>query len=170
MKVLPSNFTINKKSESSLPHFRIYHEQIMFTSSGILQYDPRSGTKHDEAWWALLICDNELSRYYARLLKSHGVEVYPNDKSLWGTHISVLKGAEPPNPVAWGKYDGYEVEFHYNHLVRYDNGKHAWVDIYSDDLSYIRQELGFDAKPWYHLTIGRLVRPFEVDFAKYGIT
>lgn len=142
----------------------------MFTSTGILQYDPGRGLKHFDPWWALLTCDDELSRYYAWQLKKHGVEVYPNDKGLWGTHVSVLKGDVPPNQSNWAKYDGFEIEFHYNHLIRYDNGKHAWVDVYSEDLSYIRQELGFDSKPWYHMTIGRLVRPFEVDFTKYGIT
>lgn len=134
----------------------------MFTSTGILHYDPGLGTKQYDPWWALLVCDDEVSRYYAWLLKRNGVEVYPNDKGLWGTHISVLKGDPPPIPEPWGKYKNYEVEFHYNHLVRFDNGKHAWVDVYSEDLSMIRQELGFDSKPWYHMTIGRLVKPFTI--------
>lgn len=142
----------------------------MFTSTGILQYDPGKGLKHFDPWWALLICDDDLAKYYAWLLKRNGVEVYPNDKGLWGTHVSVLKGDVPTNQNLWAKYEGYEVEFHYNHLLRYDNGKHAWVDVYSEDLSAIRQELGFDAKHWYHMTIGRLVRPFNVDFEKYGVT
>ena len=142
----------------------------MFTSTGILHYDPGQGSKQFDPWWALLTCDDEIAKYYAWQLKRRGVEVYPNDKSLWGTHLSVLKGAEPPNPQAWGKYEGYEVQFHYTHLIRFDNGKHAWVDVYSEELSEIRLELGFDAKPWYHLTIGRLVRPYEVNFEKYGIT
>ncbi len=142
----------------------------MFTSSGTLQYDPGKGQKHFDPWWALLVCDNEISRYYAWHLKKYGLELFPNDKGLWGTHISVLKGEPPPDPAAWGKYDGYEIEFHYNHWLRFDNGKHAWVDIYSEDLSHIREMLGFDSKPWYHLTIGRLVRPYEVDFTKYGIS
>jgi hypothetical protein len=132
----------------------------MFTSSGILRYDPRHGEKHFDPWWGLIVCDDQISRYYAWLLKRRGVEVYSNDKGLWGTHVSVLKGDHPPNPTAWGRYEGYEVEFNYTHLIRYDNGEHAWVDVYSEDLSAIRQELGFPFKPWYHLTIGRLVRPY----------
>ena len=142
----------------------------MHTSTGILHYDPGKGQKHYDPWWALLLCDDELALYYAWQLKRHGVPVHPNDKGLWGTHVSVLKGDVPLNQAAWGKYQDFEVEFHYNHLIRYDNGKHAWIDVYSDDLSEIRRELGFDAKPWYHLTIGRLVYPFTVDFTKYGIT
>ena len=132
----------------------------MFTSTGILQYDPGKGQKHFDPWWALLLCDDEIARYYAWQLKKRGMEVYPNDKGLWGTHISVLKGDVPIQTKDWGRYEGYEVEFHYNHLIRFENGKHAWVDIYSEDLSAIREELGFPFKPWYHLTIGRLVRPY----------
>lgn len=97
----------------------------MHTSTGILQYDPGKGLKHYDPWWALLLCDDDLSKYYAWQLKKHGVEVYPNDKSLCGTHVSVLKGDVPFNQTAWGKYEGFEVEFHFNHLIRYDNGKHA---------------------------------------------
>lgn len=135
----------------------------MFTSTGILQYDPGKGSKHFESNWALLLCDDEISRYYSWLFKSRGIDTYPNNNGLWGTHISVMKGDDIPNPEGWGKYEGYEVEFYYNHIIRFDNGKHAWLDIYSEDLSAIREELGFTFKPWYHLTIGRLVRPFNQD-------
>ena len=141
----------------------------MFTSTGILQYDPGQGLKHFDPHWALLLCDDEVSRYYAWHLKKHGVEIYSNDKGLWKTHLSVMKGEPVPNPEAWNKYQDYEIEYHYNHFIRYDNGKHAWVDVYSEDLSKIREELGFAPKFWYHLTIGRLVRPFAVDFTNYGI-
>jgi hypothetical protein len=139
----------------------------MFTSTGILHYDPLPGSKHYEPWWGLLQCDDQIAKYYTWHLKRHGVEVDP--ANLWGVHVSILKGESPPKPEVWGKYEDYEVEFHYNHLIRYDNGKHAWVDVYSEDLSKIREELGFAPKFWYHLTIGRLIRPYEVDFTNYGI-
>lgn len=135
----------------------------MLYSTGILQYDPGKGTKQFDPWWALLTCDDEISKYYAWQLKRRGVEVYPNDKGLWGTHVSVLKGDVPADPTLWAKYQGYEVDFHYNQIIRYDNGKHAWVDVYSEDLSKIREELGFPPKYWYHLTVGRLVRPFNIE-------
>jgi hypothetical protein len=133
----------------------------MFTSTGILYYDPGLGTKQFEPWWALLLCDNEISRYYAWQLRRQGIEVHSNDKGLWKTHVSVMKGEAPANPSLWKKYDGYEVEFHYSHIIRYDNGEHAWVDVYSEDFSAIREELGFPCKPWYHMTVGRLMRPFK---------
>lgn len=132
----------------------------MFTSTGVLHYDPGQGLKHHEPWWALLLCDNEIARYYAWQLKKHGIEVYSNDKGLWKTHISVMKGEVPPNLNIWKKYEDYQVTFDYNHWVRFDNGEHAWVDVYSEELSSIREELGFGFKPWFHMTIGRLVRPY----------
>lgn len=135
----------------------------MQSSTGILQYDPGKGSKNYDPDWAILLCDDEISRYYANLVKKNGVELYPNNKGLWGTHVSVLKGQPIPDPKAWGKYEGYEIDFHYTHLIRYDNGKHAWVDVYSESLSKIREELGFPPKYWYHLTIGRLMRPFNVE-------
>ena len=138
----------------------------MFTSTGILQYDPGKGLKHFDPWWALLHCDDEIAKYYSFQLNKYGIEVYPNDKSLWGTHISILKGEPVLLPKNWGKYQDFEVEFYYNHLIRFDNGKHAWVDIYSEDFSKIREELGFPPKYWYHLTIGRLVRPFDIELIK----
>lgn len=136
----------------------------MFTSTGILQYDPGKGSKKFDPHWALLLCDDEIAAYYAWLLRKKGIDVWSNDKGLWKTHISVLKGDPPPKPESWSKYDGYEIEFHYTNQIRYENGKHAWVDVYSEDLSAIRRELGFVSKPWFHLTIGRLVKPFNVDF------
>lgn len=138
----------------------------MLTSTGILQYDPGKGTKQFDPWWALLNCDDEISRYYAWQMKHHGIELYSNNHGLWKTHVSVLKGDAPSDASLWAKYDGFEVEFHYNHIIRYDNGKHAWVDVYSEDLSKIREELGFPPKYWYHLTVGRLVKPFNIETEK----
>ena len=124
----------------------------MFTSIGVLHYDPKQGKNYDP-WWALLECDEQIADYYSWQLKKFGVEVWPNSKGLWGTHVSVLKGEPVPNPEAWAKYEGYQ-------MIRYDNGKHAWVDVYSEHLSTIRMELGFPEKFWYHLTVGRLAKPW----------
>lgn len=132
----------------------------MFTATGVLKYDPGKGTKGYDPHWALLMCDDEISAYYAWLLKRHGQEVHSNDKGLWKTHVSVMKGEVPPILDKWGKYDGCELTFHYTNQIRYENGKHAWVDVYSEDLSAVREMYGFPFKPWYHLTIGRLVRPY----------
>src|ERR1700688_244299 len=131
----------------------------MFTSSGILQFDPLKGTKHFEPWWCLLSCDKQIAEYYSWLIKRYGLPV--NTSSPWGTHISVIRGDTIPDPSAWGKLEGVEGEFAYNHVVRYDNGQHAWVDVYSEDLSGVREMLGLKPKPWFHLTIGRLDHAYD---------
>lgn len=131
----------------------------MFTSSGIVRFDPLKGSKHHEPWWCLLECDKQVAEYYAWLIKRYGLPV--NTSSPWGTHISIIKGETVPNPSQWGKLEGAEIEFHYNHWVRFDNGQHAWVDVYSEDLAAVRESVGLPFKPWYHLTVGRLERTWE---------
>lgn len=130
----------------------------MFLASGIFQIDPLIGTKHFEKNWELLLTDQSILDYYAWLLLKQGIPV-DGTKSLWGPHISVLKG-EFVEEYIWyslkSKLNGIEVDFYYNHVIRFDNGRHAWVDVYSEDLGKIRQMFGFEYKPWYHMTIGRL--------------
>lgn len=125
--------------------------------TGRLIFDPLQGTKHFDPWWVLLVCDksDEIQKYYAWHLKKYGRNVML--AKLWGTHVSVVKGhlEEPSNKELWGKIDR-EVEFNYAHTVRCDNGKHAWLDVYSPEISDIRVSLGLAPKEWFHLTIGTL--------------
>lgn len=131
----------------------------MYPSTGIIQYDPLHGTKHFDPWWVLLQCDKGIADYYAWYLKRYGIET--NTASPWGTHISVIKGEYPPRPFSWGAWNGYEVSFKYVNVIRYDNGKHAWIDVYSDDLNDLRASLGYSEKERFHLTVGRLKYPKE---------
>lgn len=135
----------------------------MFQSSGILHFDPLKGTRHFEEFWGLVQCEQDLAKYYAWHLNKFGIEV--NIANLWGIHISLLKGEEVPKDT-WNsltkELEGLEIDFYYNHLIRFDNGKHAWVDVYSEDLSKVRKLFGFAPKPWFHMTIGRLKQQREV--------
>lgn len=81
----------------------------MFSSSGILRFDPKKGTKHYIANWCLLECDEGIAEHYSWHLKKYGLE--SNSKSLWGTHISIVKGEVIPDPSTWGSLEGMEVEF-----------------------------------------------------------
>ncbi len=126
----------------------------MFSSTGTIQFDPLKGTKHFDPWWALLLCDEDIAYYYAWLSKRHGMELEPFN--LWGVHVSVIKGEIPLDQSVWGRYSGMELRINYENNLRFDNGKHAWLDVYSQDLADFRQSLGYFAKNKYHLTIGRL--------------
>lgn len=133
----------------------------MFYSSGYLQVDPLPGTKHFEPWWALLICDKDIAGYYSWHLKKFGIE--SNTANLWGIHISITRGEEPPNKELWNKQNGKLFNFGYDGFIRFDNGEHAWIDIYSEELSNFRESLGLIPKNKFHLTIGRLKYTFTKD-------
>lgn len=121
--------------------------------SGSLIFDPGKGTKHYDPWWMLVSCDRGVIDLYCWFLKKYGKTITPN--RLWGPHISVIKHEEPPAKHLWGNWTE-PVNFRYSNHVRWDNGCHAWLDVYSPDLSLIRQEMGLRAKEWFHLTLGRL--------------
>ena len=129
----------------------------MFKGRGRLVFDYRNGSKVFEPWWAMVLCDREIQRYYAWHLLKRGRKA--DMASPWGTHISVIKGEEPKYKEKWLKYQRVWVEFEYTGNIRYDNDKqsHAWIDVYSQQLSDIRVDLGLFAKTRYHLTIGRLL-------------
>lgn len=129
-------------------------EYYCHRSTGWLQFDPLKGTKHFEAWWALLVCDDEIPRYYGWFSRRWGVPLELG--SRWRTHISVIKGEKPQRMPFWGRRHKEKVEFFYSNVIRWDNGKHAWLDVFSPQLSAMRLELGLRAKETYHLTIGRL--------------
>lgn len=133
-------------------------------AEGKLVYDYGFGTKLFEPWWALVFTDQGIIDYYAWLCKKYGMPVQKG--SAYGAHISFIRGEVPVNKDAWGIGAG-TIDFWYAHTVRWDNNRHAWLDVWSDQLVELRQAMGLPVKPhrllngeWvasgYHLTIGRL--------------
>ncbi|HEY1188483.1 MAG TPA: hypothetical protein VGE74_12600 [Gemmata sp.] len=129
-------------------------------STGCVQYDPGTGTRAFEPWWLILVCDRGIVDYYAWLLLRYGIEIHKG--STFGPHISVVKGVEPPAREAWG-FDPGPITFRYTNVVRWDNGRHAWLDVWAPELARLRAGLGFSTpeKVSFHLTLGRLVFPHE---------
>lgn len=132
-----------------------------FKSTGTLIYDPhgrseKSRHKVSEPWWALLLCDQGIVDYANYWLRQRGVYLYKY--SLYGSHISVIKGEKPPNAKLWKKYHRKKVNFKYSNDFRH-NHKYWWIFVTCPELGEIRKELGLDPKPPYfgfHLTIGRV--------------
>ena len=95
-------------------------------------------------------------QYYQHWLK----KVYDMHfiRTVWGSHISVNRGVEPPNPKKWGKYEGEWINFTYTNRIYRATDIFLCVDAYSPRLEEIRVELGLQPQPNYgfHLTIGRL--------------
>ena len=128
-------------------------------STGRIEYDPQQGTKYFEPWWALLICDQEIINYYCWFSRRYGRPIEKN--YLWGAHVSVIKGEEPLAKELWG-HDWGKIELWYTSVIRYDNGCHAWLDVWCPKLHEIRESFGappkvnFGGHPrHFHLTLGR---------------
>lgn len=132
-----------------------------FKSTGKLIYDPygrhtryKDRYRNFQFWWLLLICDNDIIGYYNYWLKKQGI--YLQDKSLYGSHVSIVKGEEPPDKPFWKKYHKQEIEFQYSDKIL-NNHSHYWVWAKSPMFSKIRVELGLTpvADMKFHLTVGR---------------
>lgn len=138
---------------------------------GVVVYDPLRGTmKRRTQWWCVINTDPEIARYYRywvnkEILNPLGLPKRDLALPAWGAHISVIRG-EKPRPGhehLWGKYNGQQVEFRYQHHVRQsgdttggDRPDWYWfVDVECDLATHMREEFGFPTKWRYHLTIGR---------------
>jgi hypothetical protein len=132
--------------------------------TGHVWFDPKRGTKHFDPNWALLLTDKNIVGLYAWLACRNGIEI--NTKGLWGPHISFIKGEEPTrNKTIWGQAYYRPVEFWYSYIIRTDEDeiatrrkkiKHAWLDVWSDDLFNIRRVFGLKDKNMFHLTLGTI--------------
>lgn len=130
----------------------------MFNSTGRLIYDPYARIKK-RPWWAIVKTDEELIRYYQYWIKQHYDVAF--EKTVWGSHISVVRGQEPVNKAAWGKYKNEKISFDYSHEV-YRVQYFLCVDVTCPRLEEIRLELGLSRTPIakFHLTIGRLHKQY----------
>ena len=137
----------------------------MFTSKGIIKYNPYRGSKSKSEWWAVVDVDTEITRYYRWWVeKNHWIKMY---EPSWNAHISIVKGPndKPKREFEhlWKKYDGKEIEFEYSHEVhRCSNGaKHKKSDVFwivrveCPFLVEIRKEMDLPHDWNLHLTIGR---------------
>jgi hypothetical protein len=142
-----------------------------FESKGTLCFDPGQGTKHHEPYWCIVKIDPEIASYYRWHLLMHGQDTFqPN--TLWGFHISAIKGEAPTKNIdKWSDLDGKIVSFYYGNYVSYSNGRHAWINCYSDDLADLREYYGLDVcnrKLKFHATLGRLKKPWQPDVKRPG--
>ena len=142
-----------------------------YEAEGTLFFDPGKGTKHYDPYWCIVKVDPDLARYYRWHLLNWGQATHPPN-SLWGFHISAIKGEEPlRNKEKWGKYHDHIVKFYYGKYVSYSNGRHAWLNCYCEELTALREFYGLDVnnrKLKYHATLGRLKRPTAPDIKRPG--
>ena len=130
----------------------------MFTGEGRLIYDPYARIK-SAPWWMILKTDEGIIEYYQHWLKKHYDVGF--ERTVWGSHISVVRGQEPPNKAAWAKYKNEKIQFTYSNRV-YRAHWFFCIDAYSPRLEEIRVELGLKPQPKHglHLTVGRMQKEY----------
>lgn len=122
---------------------------MYFKSKGIIRYST------GPSYWVLIDCDQEIGKYYRRLYNSFHYNCKTIRKPSWAEHITVIRDEEPINKSLWGCYNGIEIEFEYENIIK-DNDEFYWLDVYCDFLYQIRIDLGLGKDPEYpfHLTVG----------------
>ena len=126
----------------------------MFESTGRLIYDPHARIKQDK-WWAIVKTDEGIIEYYKKQIRDHFDLKF--EKTVWGSHISAIRGEEPLKKELWNKYPKEKISFTYSNRI-YRKHYFFCVDAYSERLEQIREELGLSKLPkfGFHLTIGRI--------------
>lgn len=127
---------------------------VLHQSTGVIRYTTN---------WLVLDTDNEICRYYRRLIPKHvGIK-----KQRYPGHITVLRPKyeeEILYPEYWGKYQGKTVSYFYSPIVQ-NSEYYYWLNCFSVELEEIRAELGlyvddrFTTPPkgfrkTFHITIG----------------
>jgi hypothetical protein len=124
-------------------------------SIGKLIYDPRShiGSSGN---WLVLMCDDEISKYYRHLFYKEYPWLGKLTRPVWGTHVSIIRGEYIPNYNLWGLDKNKILEFEYEPGIK-DNGEYYWLNVKCDALLDIREKYGLLRLPKFglHLTVGR---------------
>lgn len=133
-------------------------------TTGTFRYAPtiRAGstTRRDGGsteWWVIIDCDPELGRLLRHFYQRSRFNTVAPQPPLWGTHVSVIRGEEPPDKTRWKARDGVVVELEYETSVAETRG-YLWVPVWCPVSNELRTELGLSAEPTpsMHLTFGNL--------------
>lgn len=124
-------------------------------SIGKLVYTPRTHLASSDRW-LVVMCDDEISRYYRSLFYMEYPWLGKLSRPVWGTHISVIRGEKVPNHHLWKMDSGKIIQFEYEPGV-IDNGEYYWLKVKCDYLLELREKYGLRKNPRFglHLTIGR---------------
>lgn len=110
---------------------------LLHKSNGILRYHPNK---------LIVEVDQGINDYYRKLIPKW----IKTNKQMYAAHISVVRKEIPPNMQYWGKYDGDEVEFYYENIIRFGT-VYCWLNVFSTRLEEIRLELGLPVSSMYTL-------------------
>ena len=127
----------------------------MFSSLGILEYNPISNKTKNGEFWLILRCDSSILNYYSYWAnKQYNVHI---SKPVWGAHISIVRGEIPNNLHRWWKYNGQKLNFKYSNEIEF-HSRYFLIPVFSDKFTLIRTELGLSEKPIapFHMSLGKI--------------
>lgn len=126
----------------------------MYTLEGKIVYDPKIDGS-EKPWFVtcrLTTHDDLFNLHKYWINKMLKMKVQP---SLWGPHITIVRGEEPFNKSRWKEYDGLTTQFEVVYPLK-DNGFYFWYEVRSELFSKIREDLGLrPPRSPFHLTIAR---------------
>jgi hypothetical protein len=125
------------------------------TAKAKIIYDPKPGTKYWEPFWMYATTSFDFIKMYNYFCLKKGWRL--DIGTPHSAHISVVKGEKPKNLNWWKWRNGETIEFRYEPSPYGNNNKHIWIDVYSDELTEIRDKLGLPYRKRFHITIGRLM-------------
>jgi hypothetical protein len=127
----------------------------MLKSTGKLVYSPRTHLASSDRW-LVLMCDDEISRYYRHLFYRDYPWLGKLTRPVWGTHISIIRGEKIPNYHLWRLDENKLVDFEYEGGVK-DNNEYYWLKVHCPYLAGLRTKYGLTPEPrfGFHLTVGR---------------
>lgn len=118
----------------------------MYQSTGILRYGERS---------LVVDVDQGIADFYRWLTMIY----IPINRQRYDAHISVVRREVPSKIEAWGKYEGYPIDFKYSPIVSNDE-TYYWLNVECPRLAEIRVELGLSPHTtWrnqFHITLGNI--------------
>jgi len=122
--------------------------------TGIIRYSPKLLGALSSKWWVVLDADPELGKYYRHLFYIHRNKCNKLQRPAWESHITIVRDEEPPNKLAWDKYNGLVVEFEIVPEFA-TNGDYFWFPVKCKFAIDLRDELGL-GEPRYplHFSIG----------------
>lgn len=138
---------------------------VEFKSTGKLMFDPVLGRKPVfSPWWMIVRTPKDIVDYY-RYWFDQKTGVYLNEPK-WGSHISVIRGEIPKENIEyWKKDEGKTIEFNYSNKIKW-NDDYVWIDVESEDLLDIREQLGLKRQPKWnlHITLGKFQKELYPSF------
>lgn len=110
-------------------------------------------------WWMIIRIDDDFGRLYRSLLANYSMARYGKVTTPeWGTHISVIRGEEPPVKSLWKSWENAEIVFEYHPAVAVrDDSPYIWMPVKCVEAEAIRDRLGLSLIPEvpFHLTFAR---------------